>query len=112
MFVPSCPQRIESFGSESTALPGRVAPSPPTWPRSCVYALGALAYFLLVGRSPFGGRGVVQVLAAHLHETPRVSCGQTHHQRCSRAREAPGDRYASADELAAALTAALEHGQQ
>jgi serine/threonine-protein kinase len=38
--------------------------------RSDIYSVGALAYFLLAGRSPFAGRAPVQVLAAHLYETP------------------------------------------
>jgi serine/threonine-protein kinase len=39
-------------------------------PRSDIYSLGALAYFLLTGRPPFAGRSPVQVLAAHLYERP------------------------------------------
>jgi serine/threonine-protein kinase len=85
---------------------------------SDVYSLGALAYYLLTARPPFGGRGVVQVLAAHLHETPRA----VHELRpdvspalsavIARAlAKAPGDRYASADDFAAALTLALDDGQ-
>jgi serine/threonine-protein kinase len=38
--------------------------------RSDVYSLGAVAYFLLVGRPPFVRKTGVQVLAAHLHEPP------------------------------------------
>jgi branched-subunit amino acid transport protein len=37
---------------------------------SDIYSLGALAYFLLTGRPPFVRQTSVQVLAAHLHETP------------------------------------------
>jgi serine/threonine-protein kinase len=35
-----------------------------------IYALGAVAYFLLTGGAPFPGDDVVQVCAAHLHQTP------------------------------------------
>jgi serine/threonine-protein kinase len=38
--------------------------------RSDVYSLGALAYFLLTGLSPFAGRTPVQMIAAHLYEPP------------------------------------------
>jgi serine/threonine-protein kinase len=38
--------------------------------RSDLYSLGAVAYFLLAGRSPFPGRSVLDTLLAHLHEAP------------------------------------------
>jgi serine/threonine protein kinase len=38
--------------------------------RSDVYALGAVAWFLLVGRTVFEGKSVVEVCAQHLHQTP------------------------------------------
>src|SRR5262249_17305135 len=38
--------------------------------RSDIYSVGALAYFLLTGRSPFAGLSPVRMLAAHLHERP------------------------------------------
>ena len=40
-------------------------------PASDIYSLGALGYFLLTGASPFDGRPVLQMIVAHLHETPR-----------------------------------------
>src|SRR5262249_23940578 len=39
--------------------------------RSDLYSLGALAYYLLTGKSPFEGRSVLATLMAHLHELPR-----------------------------------------
>jgi serine/threonine-protein kinase len=39
--------------------------------RADLYSLGALAYFLLTGEALFGGKTVVEVCAAHLHEAAR-----------------------------------------
>jgi len=38
---------------------------------SDIYSLGALGYFLMIGHAPFVGRSEIQVLAAHLYESPR-----------------------------------------
>ncbi|HET6337952.1 MAG TPA: serine/threonine-protein kinase [Polyangiales bacterium] len=40
--------------------------------RSDLYSLGALAYFLLVGRPPFTGTTIVEICAAHLHVAPEA----------------------------------------
>jgi serine/threonine-protein kinase len=101
-------------GTPEYMSPEQCAGDQPIGAASDVYALGLLAYFLLTGRSPFGGRGIVQVLAAHLHETPRP----VHEVRpdlppalsavIARALEkAPADRYPSADAFADALALAL-----
>ncbi len=78
--------------------------------RSDIYSLGALAYYLLTGQSPFAGRSSVKMLAAHLYEAPAML---TQHRpdvppdleavvlRCL-AKE-PAERYADAERLEAAL---------
>jgi serine/threonine protein kinase len=39
--------------------------------RSDVYSLGALGYRMLVGRPPFRGDTITDILAKHVHETPK-----------------------------------------
>jgi len=39
--------------------------------RTDLYALGAVAYFLLAGREVFAGNSIVEVCSAHLHEAPQ-----------------------------------------
>jgi serine/threonine-protein kinase len=39
-------------------------------PKSDLYALGAVGYFLLTGMTPFSGRNAVEVCAHHLHTAP------------------------------------------
>lgn len=41
-------------------------------PRSDLYSLGAVAWFLLVGRPPFVGESVIEVCSQHLHVPPAV----------------------------------------
>ena len=40
--------------------------------RSDIYSVGALAYFLLTGKPPFAGRSALQMMVAHLYETPNA----------------------------------------
>jgi serine/threonine-protein kinase len=77
---------------------------------SDIYSVGALAYFMLSGRSPFEGKGPVQMLMAHLGEVPPSVASLRPEvaapldvlvMRCLAKR--PEDRYASAAELERAL---------
>jgi serine/threonine-protein kinase len=103
--------------SASTALlgtPSYLAPEAISSPqqvdgRADLYALGAVAYFLLVGEAVFSGETVVEVCGHHLHTPPprpseRAEVPASLEQlilRCLAKR--PAERYASAAELAAAL---------
>lgn len=40
--------------------------------RSDIYALGAVAYWMLTGAPPFTGRTIVEICAAHLHKAPEA----------------------------------------
>jgi eukaryotic-like serine/threonine-protein kinase len=87
-------------------------------PRSDVYSLGALAYFLLTGQPPFAGRAAVRILAAHLYEPPAPL---TRHRpdlpsdlqdvvlRCLA--KNPADRFADVESLEAALAGCEAAGQ-
>src|SRR5207302_9910030 len=80
--------------------------------RSDVYSLGALAYFLLAGVPPFAGRSAIQMIAAHMYETPLPLAAhrgdvpadlQAVVMRCLA--KQPADRFASVRELEKALAA-------
>ncbi len=83
---------------------------------SDIYSLGAVGYFLLTGRPPFGGRSAMQMLAAHLYEVPvrvtdlrsDVPAGLSDVLgRCLE--KAPTARYESMEALEHALRAAVLH---
>jgi serine/threonine-protein kinase len=83
-------------------------------PASDIYAVGALGYFLLAGRSPFAGRTPMQMVAAHIYEPPPPlsrdglavpSRLEAAILRCLAKR--PADRFPSARALRAELEVAL-----
>jgi tetratricopeptide (TPR) repeat protein/TolB-like protein len=61
-----------SLGTPAYMAPEQVAADPDTNHRADLYAFGAMAYELLAGRSPFGGRTPQRMLAAHLSERPET----------------------------------------
>ncbi len=79
-------------------------------PASDIYSLGALGYYLLTGSVLFPGRSSIQMIAAHLYETPasmsaagaRVPAElEAIIRRCLAKR--PEDRFADVASLEAAL---------
>jgi serine/threonine-protein kinase len=87
--------------------------------RADLYALGAVAYFLLVGEPVFTGQTVVEVCGHHLHTEPRPPSERTAQPvpasleaiilRCLR--KSPAERFQTAGELIAALDAAVDVGE-
>jgi serine/threonine-protein kinase len=87
-------------------------------PRSDLYALGAVAYYLLTGRHVFEGASAVEICAAHLSQQPvppsamssvAVSADlESLILRCLA--KDPNDRFASAAELRSALLACAAAG--
>jgi len=80
--------------------------------RADLYALGAIAYFLLTGELVFPANGVAQMCMAHVHKKPAPPSSHDSDipeeldriiMRCLEKR--PEDRFASAAELEDALTA-------
>jgi serine/threonine-protein kinase len=71
---------LEAVGESTTTnsiagTPAYLAPEAVTHPeavdpRTDIYALGAVGYFLVVGEDVFVGKTVVEVLSLHLHEVP------------------------------------------
>ena len=85
--------------------------------RSDLYALGAVAYFLLCGQPPFEGDSVVEICGHHLHSAPVPPSSRREAVaadlealvlRCLA--KAPGDRPDDARALAAALSSCADAG--
>jgi len=79
--------------------------------RSDLYALGAVGYFLLSGKPPFGGSSVVEVCGHHLHTQPEPLRAKARFELSSELEaillrclaKSPSERPSSAAELAQAL---------
>ncbi|HEY5948561.1 MAG TPA: serine/threonine-protein kinase, partial [Kofleriaceae bacterium] len=78
--------------------------------RADIFAMGAIAYRVLVGRPAFGGRDLGAALYAVVHgmpPRPSVAAAVPHdvdHALAVALAKSPGERYASASELVDALT--------
>src|SRR5206468_2709288 len=69
--APEHPSSADSFvGTPLYMAPEMIAQPDCVDGRADIYALGALAYFLLTGTPPFQGSTVIQVCAQHLHTQP------------------------------------------
>jgi CHASE1-domain containing sensor protein len=107
--------------THATALVGTplyLAPEAITRPlevdaRADLYALGAVAYFLLTGQPPFQGTSIVEICGHHLHSAPEVPSARALGSvpaeldavvlRCLE--KLPEQRYQSAREVLSALEA-------
>jgi eukaryotic-like serine/threonine-protein kinase len=58
------------LGTPAYMSPEQCAGDQTPGPASDIYSLGALGYFLVTGRSPFEGRAPLQMMLAHMSETP------------------------------------------
>ena len=64
-----------AVGTIDYLAPELIKGDPPT-ASSDLYSLGCVVYECLAGRSPFGGRGMLQVGLGHLEETPSDPCAE------------------------------------
>lgn len=104
------------LGTPEYMAPELVVAGTPPDARSDLYALGALLYKLLTGQPPFRGRDALDTLYQHRNSpvvppsqaAPQLGIPPEADQILLRAlAKAPTGRYATADEMAAALRATL-----
>ena len=83
--------------------------------RSDIYSLGVVGYYMLTGRLPFEGETVSEVLAKHITQAAPLLCSVAPEVPKHLAQvidhclaKAPADRFANAEDLAAALSQSIE----
>jgi len=102
---------INLLGTPSYLAPEAIAKPSEVDARVDLYALGAVAYYLLVGQPVFTGESIVEVCGHHLHTPPVPPSERTHHPvppalerlilRCLE--KDPTDRFPSMEALLHAL---------
>ena len=101
-----------ALGTPAYMSPEQASADPHVDHRADIYSFGCLAYELIAGTSPFGGRSPQQMLAAHVTEAPEPLAKRRPNvppllaalvMKCLEKRA--GDRPQSADELLTALDA-------
>jgi TolB-like protein/Tfp pilus assembly protein PilF len=98
------------LGTPEYMAPEQATADPRVDHRADIYAFGVLAYEMLTGQTPFGGRRGHEVLSAHLVEAPRplserrVGLPEGLDSLVMRCLEkSPSDRWQSAEEIVRAL---------
>jgi eukaryotic-like serine/threonine-protein kinase len=101
-----------ALGTPAYMSPEQASADPQVDHRADIYSFGCLAYELIAGTSPFGGRSPQQMLAAHVTESPEPLAKRRPNvppllaalvMKCLEKRA--GDRPQSADDLLSALDA-------
>ena len=104
------------WGSPSYIAPEQLGETPHVDARSDIYSLGILLYEMVTGRPPFKGDAVMEILWQQANVPPRPPSElapdlplQLEAIILKALAKSPDDRYATAQEMTAALEALRDH---